>query len=95
MNDLDRWARDHRHRAKRAQIARIRCQQVALLSGAIAGGQIGMTYIASGAFGNPGSFGIGSGAIASPMLVRGCISQGLLGPTSFDWSKVYGSIGAG
>lgn len=24
MNDLDRWARDHRHRAKRAQIAALK-----------------------------------------------------------------------
>lgn len=28
MNDLDRWARDHRHRAKRAQIAALKKKRV-------------------------------------------------------------------
>lgn len=103
MSDLDRWAREHRHRAKREQIARIRASRVGLWSGAIASGQLGMAHLASGGVAHPFSSGLfaggftsfGSGAIAQPMLVSGCISKGSLTPTPIDWSKIHGAIGAG
>jgi len=103
MSDLDRWAREHRHRAKREQIAKIRASRGGLWSGAIASGQIGMHHLASGFVTQQpssglfagGSIGFGSGAIAHPMLVSGCISRGSLMATPIDWSKIHGAIGAG
>jgi hypothetical protein len=75
MSDLDRWAREHRHRIKREQIAAIRAsRQNHFWPGSFASGQIG------------------SGAVSSPMLVSGCVSRGMLAPTPFDWSKVYGAV---
>ncbi len=103
MNDLDRWARDHRHRAKREQIAKIRASRGWIWSGTMASGQIGWSHLASGQVVQQpasgmfagGPVGFGSGGIASPMLVSGCISKGTLMPAPVDWSKIYGAIGAG
>jgi len=103
MSDLDRWAREHRHRAKREQIAKIRASRGGLWSGVMSSGQIGMSHLASGfttwqansGACAGGSTGFGSGAIAQPMLVSGCISRGSLMATPIDWSKIHGAIGAG
>lgn len=38
MDDLDRWAREHRHRIKRAQIAKIRASRAELIQWGLGAG---------------------------------------------------------
>lgn len=83
MSELDRWARDHKHRVLREKIARIRASRGGFWSGTVASGAIGFSHLASGIsqaqksslFGC-GFMGISSGVAATPIMSSGCISDG-------------------
>jgi hypothetical protein len=96
MSDLDRWAREHRHRIKREQISKIRASRSpGLMSGAFSSGQIGWSHLASGVIHQAGMM-LSSGAISGGAIASGGISsKGTPMPDPIDWSKVYGAIGAG
>jgi hypothetical protein len=83
MSDLDRWARDHKHRILREKIAKIRASRGGLWSGVIASGAIGWAHVASGQLAN------------SSVLCSGCVSSGAISFTPIDWGKVNAAIGAG